>query len=536
AYSTAPSVASSATASSIIAMPDMACSGPSCRKSESLRRSSCSAERMRRESSARSLSRMRAWASSDSTRWNSWALAAALAPKSATSTAWATSAGPKPASPWSRKSTSSACSSSSTTSGTASAATGRRCFVSASPPCFTGPAAGVRLAAASARSESGLPGSTPRLAIGPRAMPRATVGRRSCPPEGTRTTVASGRSRRWACSAVAASTASASRVDVIAARLPTTSSRKAACDISSPRRRRCHSSDVCSRRASRWTAWAASAPTRATAATPAMRMATGSEKAASARAKAIAVTATDSAASPPTCTIRVGAATARAPGSAGLIDDGLSEGDGDCMRTGIRLQLREDMPYVALDGLLADEELRGHVGVRHPVGQELQDLALARGQHVLALLGQERGHQRGIDVPVTAGDLLDRAHQRLVRRLLEDVALGAGLEAPGEQAALAVGREHEDVGLGNLGGDLARGLETVGARHPDVHDHDVRAAAAGKRNGRAAVRRLADNADVVRAGQRQAQALANDLMIIDNQTGNRLGHVCSTRRIDQLRV
>jgi len=25
-------------------------------------------------------------------------------------------------------------------------------------------------------------------------------------------------------------------------------------------------------------------------------------------------------------------------------------------------------------------------------------------------------------------------------------------------------------------------------------------------------------------------------MIIDNQTGNRLGHVCSTRRIDQLRV
>src|SRR5438552_11153517 len=114
-------------------------------------------------------------------------------------------------------------------------------------------------------------------------------------------------------------------------------------------------------------------------------MATGPEKAASARANAIAVTATDSAASPPTCTIPVGAATARAPGSAGLlVDDGLSEGDGDCMRTGIRLQLREDMPYVALDGLLADEELRGHVGVRHPVGQELQDLALARGQHVLA--------------------------------------------------------------------------------------------------------------------------------------------------------
>ena len=123
-----------------------------------------------------------------------------------------------------------------------------------------------------------------------------------------------------------------------------------------------------------------------------------------------------------------------------------------------------------------------------------------------------------------------------MRRLLQDVPLGAGLEAAGEQAALAVGREHEHVGLGHLGGDLAGGLEPVGAGHPDVHDHDVRAAAAGQRNGGTAVRRLADNADVVRAGQRQAQALTNDLMIIDNQTGNRLGHVCSTRRIDQLRV
>ena len=32
------------------------------------------------------------------------------------------------------------------------------------------------------------------------------------------------------------------------------------------------------------------------------------------------------------------------------------------------------------------------------------------------------------------------------------------------------------------------------------------------------------------AGERQAQPLTNHLVVIDNQTGNRLGHMCSTRR------
>ena len=46
----------------------------------------------------------------------------------------------------------------------------------------------------------------------------------------------------------------------------------------------------------------------------------------------------------------------------------------------------------------------------------------------------------------------------------------------------------------------------------------------------AAVGGLADDTDVVRAGERQAQPLTYHLVVIDNQTGNRLGHMCSTRR------
>ena len=105
------------------------------------------------------------------------------------------------------------------------------------------------------------------------------------------------------------------------------------------------------------------------------------------------------------------------------------------------------------------------VGVRHAVGEQLQDLALPRGQHVLAVLAaEERGHQRGIDEAVAVRDLLDRAHERLVRSLLEDVALRARLEAACEQRPLAVRGEDQHRDVGHLLASALRRLEPVHAR------------------------------------------------------------------------
>src|SRR5439155_5987617 len=72
------------------------------------------------------------------------------------------------------------------------------------------------------------------------------------------------------------------------------------------------------------------------------------------------------------------------------VDDRLAKRDRDGVRPGVRLELREDVPHVALHGLLADEELLRDVRVRHPVGEQLEDLALASGQHLLA--GEEVRH------------------------------------------------------------------------------------------------------------------------------------------------
>ena len=155
---------------------------------------------------------------------------------------------------------------------------------------------------------------------------------------------------------------------------------------------------------------------------------------------------------------------------------------------------------MALDRLLADEEPGRDIRVRHSVGEQLQDLPLAGGEHVVLLLaGQERRHQRRVDEALAAGDLLDRAQQGRVRRLFQDVALGARLEAPAEQGALAVGGEDQDRGLGHLLLDLLRRLEPIHPGHADVHDHHLWSAPLDERDRAGTIRGLADHANVRRA-------------------------------------
>src|SRR5829696_1490245 len=129
-----------------------------------------------------------------------------------------------------------------------------------------------------------------------------------------------------------------------------------------------------------------------------------------------------------------------------LIDDRLAESDRNGMGACVGLELGEDVPHVALHRFLADEEASGDIGVRHAVGEQLQDLALALRQHLLALAREEGRHEGRIDVALAACDLLDGAQESLVRGFLQDVALRTGLEPAAEKTALAVRREDEHRG------------------------------------------------------------------------------------------
>ena len=77
---------------------------------------------------------------------------------------------------------------------------------------------------------------------------------------------------------------------------------------------------------------------------------------------------------------------------------------------------------------------------------------------------------------------------------------------------------------------LLGGLEPVHVRHAQVHDHDVGPAALGQGDGGGAVGRLADHADPRRAGQREAEPLAHDLVVVGDEAGDLVGHGAILRR------
>ena len=157
------------------------------------------------------------------------------------------------------------------------------------------------------------------------------------------------------------------------------------------------------------------------------------------------------------------------------------------------------------------------------------------GEDVLPVLaGRERRDQRRVDERLAARDLLDRLEQRLVRRLLEHVAVRARLEPALEERPLAVGGEDEHPRVGDARDDLLGRLDAVHLRHAEVHDHDVGAAPLGERDRGLAVGRLADDADVRRAQQREAQAFAHDLVVVRDQNGD-LGVFRHSARILRVR-
>src|SRR6266540_4305397 len=147
-------------------------------------------------------------------------------------------------------------------------------------------------------------------------------------------------------------------------------------------------------------------------------------------------------------------------------------------------------------------------------------ISRSRTVSISSLARQQGRHQRWIDVALSARDLLDGAEKRRVRGLLQDVALRAGLETAAEKTSLPVGGEDEHGCLGQaLAEDLCR-LESVHARHADVHDHDVRAPPLGDRDGAGAVRGLPDDPNLRSARQREAKPFADDLVVVSDQASD----------------
>ncbi len=162
-----------------------------------------------------------------------------------------------------------------------------------------------------------------------------------------------------------------------------------------------------------------------------------------------------------------------------------------------------------------------------PRGHQPQHLELARAQRRLGLgradaAEQRRRHGGGED-GVAVGSGADAAQQLLARRVLEQVAGGAGVDRGQHVGVVAVGGEDEHADLREPVAQLADRGDAVAAGHPQVHQHHLRPAGDGERDRLDAGGRLAQHLELGVAGEDPAQPVAHDRVVVGDQQRDHAG-------------
>ena len=113
-----------------------------------------------------------------------------------------------------------------------------------------------------------------------------------------------------------------------------------------------------------------------------------------------------------------------------------------------------------------------------------------------------------------------RADQFLDTGVLQQVAGDPGLDGLGEAGPGLVDREQDHPRLGVTLPDEAGGLDAVHARHPNVHEHDVRLVLVDGLHGVLAGGGLADDVDLVRDAEGRPQPVARHRVVVDDQNSH----------------
>ena len=167
-----------------------------------------------------------------------------------------------------------------------------------------------------------------------------------------------------------------------------------------------------------------------------------------------------------------------------LVDHRFAQRDRHGLRAGVGLELREDVADVALHRLLRDEEpsrrhrrsrgrRRAAAGSRARAGSACPPGLGPRGTAASA---------PGRRSPSPAAIFSIARTRRPVRSLLEDVALGAGLEPAAEEDRSEYAVKISTLVSGSCSESWRVASSPSMPGHPDIHDHDVRLAA--ERRGR----------------------------------------------------
>src|SRR4051812_24610770 len=202
-----------------------------------------------------------------------------------------------------------------------------------------------------------------------------------------------------------------------------------------------------------------------------------------------------------------------------------SEPEGDRLGARVHPDLLVDAREVVLDRLVGDHELLGDGGVGEPAREQVEHLALARGQRahpelLRLVLGPGRAPQglearrrdRGREHHLARRDGLDACLELFgLEPAVHEVADGAVADRARDELLVLRVAQHED--LRALGQRACR-RDAVHDRHPHVEADDVRRGLARHVDRLAAVAGLADDLDAVSVGEQRGDAAAHDRVVV----------------------
>src|SRR5262249_27333417 len=197
-------------------------------------------------------------------------------------------------------------------------------------------------------------------------------------------------------------------------------------------------------------------------------------------------------------------------------------------------ELSEDARQVRLDRRLAQVETRTELRIGETRRQQRKDLALAFGQRfqrrrrTLVSAGQagsealeQTPRDRRRQERLSRRDDTHALDELLRRHVLEEKAARARAQRFIDVLVEIERRQDKDARLDPAREDSLRRLDAVHARHPDVHQHDVRQYALREVDRLGSVAGFTDDVDVRVSVEDHAEAVADERLVVAEQDADR---------------
>src|SRR5437763_7290344 len=208
----------------------------------------------------------------------------------------------------------------------------------------------------------------------------------------------------------------------------------------------------------------------------------------------------------------------------GVLDQSGAERFGDDLRARPHIEGRRDFLEAILDRVGAQVDERADLLVGEAAGHVPDDRDVALGQArarpaavAVGGVSDHAGSDLGVEHRVPAVDRADRPLHLGELDVLDEIALGAGVEALENDVVLAVAGQHHHGGAGRCGEDPPADFGSLNVFELDVEQHDVRTERLGDVDRLVAGTRLADDGDVGLALERLFETGPDDLVGVDDR-------------------